>query len=123
MRKRSNYRKRAAKVVCEERYMPIMCHFAMLVYIVLAMLGSRTVLPELFVICSGFYIVRRFSIMLGFCLRHRIAIYYPYAVFVCIWTERYIGWGEMLSFAHWFMLTIGIILFVYVVWPRKTGKN
>lgn len=100
-----------------QRVLPALCHIVMVGYVCAALLGYRSFIPELFVVCVGFFLVHKFSVALGFCFKHRITIYYPYFVFVCIWAERYIGFGKYLSTAQAIVLVLGIVSLIYVLLP------
>ena len=102
--------------------MPIVIFFIMLFSVFMSLIGHRVFLPELLEVCGGFYIVNRLSLSLGFCFCHRVLIYYSYLITVCIWVERYIGFGDYLMATRWITFLLGIIIMILFIWA-KVKKN
>lgn len=112
-------------------YVPVIAFLLMLFHVSLLIAGYELPISEVGIILLGFYITYNFSKLLGFCLFHRILIYYTLVVMACIWLRRYPEgnngiFDEYIHVVRITLLSIGLVLFVILIlrWlnGRKTGK-
>lgn len=119
------------RAVCSIRYVPVIAFLLMLLHVTLLVLGYELPISEIGITLLGFYITYNFSRLFGFCLFHRILIYYSLIVMLCIWLRRYPEGNNGIfdNYIHIVRLTliiIGACLFAILIyrWHRdyKRGR-
>ncbi len=112
--------------VASLKYLPVVAAAMAFLHVIGLLLGIHLPVFEIAEVVIGFAIIISFSVRLGFCLRHRLLIYYAGAVTACIYLQRFIGLGTLKYIFRYVLLTAGILLLVYFivveVW-RKIRKN
>lgn len=112
--------------VASLKYLPIVAAAMAFLHVIFLLSGIYLPVFEIGEVVIGFAIIISFSLRLGFCLRHRLLIYYTGAVTACIYLQRFIGLGMLKNIFRYVMLGLGILLLVYFIaseiWIR-TRKN
>ena len=88
----------------------------------LLLAGYRLPFAEILTVCVGFYLVYIISHrVFKFCMVMRAMLVYDYICFICVWIERYHGFGKWLTEARVLMFSTGIIIFVRIcyLWCKK----
>lgn len=106
------------------RYLPAVVFFLALVHVIHLRCGINSPVFEIAEVAIGFYLVHKLSAELGFCILHRMMIYYSALVMGCTYCQRIFGFGRLRDVAQIIVASIGIILAIYIIisWT-KTLKN
>lgn len=110
------------KTILFMKGIPFMNFLLMLVHVLLLNLGYDFHIFEVVEVCLGFYLIHLFSESLRFCLIHRLMIYYAYIVTLCIWYQRWFGFGGLRDEAHLSVLMLGIALLVYFLFSKCSNE-
>ena len=99
------------------RWFVTIAFLCMVVHCSLLLFGFSFYFAEIVTIVLGFYLVHRIAFhFFRFCIITRMMIYYTWIYMVCIWFERFIGFGGLLVYARVFMLIIGLIITALLIY-------
>lgn len=97
------------------RYIPVVNAFLMLCHVLMLLLGISSPNCEF---VSGISVSVLIAAWLAskahcFCYLHRLFIYYAFAVYFCIFIQRWDAFGEFIEEARFIMFILGSLLFIY----------
>ena len=109
------------------RYIPVISFLLMFAHVILLQLGIDLRIAEIGVVVMGYIIAYRFSMTCGFCLMHRMMIYYAFTMMTCIWLRRlpdgeYGLFGHYIVIARVFMFVWGMVIFTMLVHRKFRNK-
>lgn len=104
------------KSVRDVRRLTVISFVMMTSHCALLLMGKRFPFSEILTVCFGFYLIYVISHrVFKFCLLMKAMLFYNYICMLCIWIERYQGFGRLLNPARLFMLSIGVVLYFFLI--------